>query len=34
LGPTTRARLDERELKLPIGRVTVPPPAEQQPSSN
>ena len=25
----TRGRLDETELKLPIGRVTVPPPAEQ-----
>ena len=31
----TRARLDEAELKLPIGHVTVPPlGAEQQPSSN
>ena len=32
----TRARLDEAELKLPIGHVTVPtpPPAEQQPSTN
>ena len=31
----TRARLDDAELKLPIGHVTVPPPsAEQQPSSN
>ena len=32
----TRARLDEAELKLPIGHVTVPPPlpAEQQPSTD
>jgi transposase len=31
----TRARLDEAELKLAIGHVTVPPlAAEQQPSSN
>jgi transposase len=31
----TRARLDEAELKQPIGHVTVPPPsAEQQPSTN
>jgi transposase len=31
----TRARLDQRELELPIGHVTVPPlPAEQQPSTN
>ena len=31
----TRARLDEAELKLPIGHVTVPPlGAEQQPLSN
>ena len=31
----TRDRLDEAELKLPIGHVTVPPPpAEQQPSTN
>ena len=32
----TRARLDEAELKLPIGHVTVPPPlpAEQQPSTS
>lgn len=28
----TRARLDPRELDLPIGHVTVPAPAEQQPS--
>ena len=31
----TRARLDDVELKRPIGHVTVPPiPAEQQPSTN
>jgi hypothetical protein len=31
----TRARLNELELQLPVGRVTVPPPAsKQQPSSN
>ena len=31
----TRATLDERELELPIGHVTVPPlPAEQQPSTD
>jgi hypothetical protein len=31
----TRARLDARELELPIGHVTVPPPpAEQQPSTS
>jgi transposase len=31
----TRARLDEAELRQPIGHVTVPPPsAEQQPSTN
>jgi transposase len=31
----TRARLDDAELKLPIGHVSVPPPpAEQQPSSS
>jgi hypothetical protein len=30
----TRARLDQRELELPLGHVTVPPPAEQQPPSN
>ena len=31
----TRARLDQAELKLPIGHVTVPPlPAEQQPSTD
>jgi transposase len=31
----TRARLDEAELKRPIGHVTVPPlPAEQQPSTD
>jgi transposase len=31
----TRARLDERELQLPIGHVTVPPRrAEQQPASD
>jgi len=31
----TRARLDENELKLPIGHVTAPPrTAEQQPSTN
>jgi transposase len=30
----TRRRLDEAELKLPIGRVTLPPPAEQQTSSD
>ncbi len=31
----TRARLDEAELNLPIGHVTVPPPpAEQQPSTH
>jgi transposase len=31
----TRRRLDERELQLPIGHVTVPPPpAEQQTASN
>ena len=28
----TRARLDQRELELPLGHVTVPPPAEQQSS--
>jgi transposase len=27
----TRARLDERELKLPLGNLTVPPPPEQEP---
>jgi transposase len=32
----TRARLDPEELKLPLGRLTVPPPlsAEQKPASN
>ena len=30
----TRARLDGRELDLPVGHITVPPPAEEQPSSN
>lgn len=31
----TRARLDQDELKLPVGHVTVPPPpAEQQPSTD
>lgn len=32
----TRARLDPEELKLPLGRLTVPPPlsAEQQPAPN
>ncbi len=28
---TTRARLDERELELPLGHLTVPPPPEQKP---
>ena len=32
----TRERLDPEELKLPLGRLTVPPPlaAEQQPAAN
>jgi hypothetical protein len=30
----TRARIPQRELELPIGHVTVPPSAEQQPSPN
>jgi transposase len=30
----TRARLDQRELELPLGHVTVPPSAQQQPSSD
>lgn len=30
----TRARLDQRELELPLGQVTVPPTAEQQSPSN
>jgi transposase len=31
----TRARLDQRELELPIGHVSVPPPpALEQPSSS
>ena len=25
----TRARVDQRELELPLGHVTVPPPAER-----
>jgi transposase len=28
----TRARLDERELELPLGDLTVPPPPEEQPA--
>jgi transposase len=28
----TRARLDERELELPLGNLTVPPPTQQEPS--
>jgi len=32
---TTRARLDQRELELALGHITVPPPpAQQQPPSN
>lgn len=30
----TRARLNARELELPIGHVTVPPPPQQQPPSD
>ena len=30
----TRRRIPERELELALGPVTVPPPAEQQPSPN
>jgi transposase len=30
----TRARLDQRELELPLGHVTVPPSAQQQSSSD
>jgi transposase len=30
----TRARLDQGELELPLGHVTVPPPAKQQASSD
>jgi hypothetical protein len=30
----TRARLDPRELELPLGHVTVPPPARQQSSAD
>ena len=30
----TRARLVERELELPFGDVTVPAPAEEQPSAD
>lgn len=31
--PATRARLSQRELELPLGHVTVPPPAAEQQSS-
>lgn len=30
----TRARLDPKELELPIGHITLPPPAEQQPAAD
>lgn len=32
--PATRARLSPKELQLPLGHITVPPPSKEQPSSD